>query len=142
MDLDEELALWEERDLLLARLLSATLVRLSLEQLPARGEDLDQLASLLPFPEAGPPSATSPMRDFEDIVASTRLRLLQVEEGLVAGGNRGVRSLRAHGWPHLSAPDASCTAWTSATFVSRVASSIASRENHNHRAPTRRNSAR
>jgi uncharacterized hydrophobic protein (TIGR00271 family) len=57
-------------------------VRLSLEQLPARGEDLEQLASLLPRQEQRA-VATPPTVDSQDLLASARLRLQGVRTSLL-----------------------------------------------------------
>jgi len=58
-------------------------VRLSLEQLPARGEDLDQLAALLPRREQAVASAPPPAVTLPELASSARLRLQQVAETLV-----------------------------------------------------------
>jgi uncharacterized hydrophobic protein (TIGR00271 family) len=59
-------------------------VRLSLEQLPARGEDLEQPASLFPRQEQRPTSAAPPVATMEDLLASARLRLRRIGESVVA----------------------------------------------------------
>jgi uncharacterized hydrophobic protein (TIGR00271 family) len=58
-------------------------VRLSLEQLPARGEDPEQLAALLPRRESRTVTAPPPVRDLQDLLASARLRLRAIAETAV-----------------------------------------------------------
>ncbi|MEX2582568.1 MAG: DUF389 domain-containing protein [Gemmatimonadota bacterium] len=57
-------------------------VRLSLEQLPARGEDLDQLASLFPRPERTAAATPAAAAD-EDLFAAARLLLEKLREDVV-----------------------------------------------------------
>jgi uncharacterized hydrophobic protein (TIGR00271 family) len=52
-------------------------VRLSLEQLPARGEDLEQLRNLLPQREAAPASVAAPPAALEDLLRTVRDRVDQ-----------------------------------------------------------------
>jgi uncharacterized hydrophobic protein (TIGR00271 family) len=59
-------------------------VRLSLEQLPARGEDLEQLVALLPRREQAAASAPPPAVSLPELASSARLRLRQAAETLVA----------------------------------------------------------
>lgn len=68
-------------------------VRLSLEQLPARGEDLDQLASLLPGGQQAlvqpPPIPT----ELADLLSAARLRLQGTAETLALPGDVAVVGL-------------------------------------------------
>lgn len=62
-------------------------VRLSLEQLPTRGEDLDQLAALLPGAAPRPVAAAPPAPSgMDDLLGAARLRLRDVGTGLALPG--------------------------------------------------------
>lgn len=70
-------------------------VRLSLEQLPARGEDIEQLASLLPGQErrpVRPPPPPAPT-GLADLLASARTRLQQAMGALALPGETEVVGL-------------------------------------------------
>jgi uncharacterized hydrophobic protein (TIGR00271 family) len=67
-------------------------VRISLEQLPARGEDIDQLRNLFPGPESRAAAAAALPPALEELLVSARARLAQAVEDLVLPG--GVTFLR------------------------------------------------
>jgi uncharacterized hydrophobic protein (TIGR00271 family) len=59
------------------------MIRLSLEQLPTRGEDLEQLASLLPGEERGAAAPPVPPAHLQDLLASARPWLRDLARELV-----------------------------------------------------------
>jgi uncharacterized hydrophobic protein (TIGR00271 family) len=63
-------------------------VRLTLEQLPARGEDIDQLRNLFPGQEAG--SAPAAPVTLDELLVSARARLAQAVDGVVLPDDVGL----------------------------------------------------